>query len=107
EQQNCETKLIATHRLKSGHREEAPVLHVALTPAQIATNEFEQGWRVFFPAELFVGQNAHGISGGAHQCRLNLIVAQYVAGFAPAARQYWKFTVRDKRSKPKRRVVTP
>ena len=100
-------ELIAAHRLKAGEHEKAPVLHVALAPAQIAADEFDQGRRVFLPAQVLFRQHAHVVAGGAHQRGLDLIVAEDVAAGHSVFGQDRKLAMRDERLEPQHRVMAP
>ena len=86
EHQDRQHQLIAAHRLEARKREKTPILHVALAPAQIAADEFEQGRRIFLPAQILLRQHAHVVAGGAHQHRLDLVVAEDMAIFRAVAR---------------------
>jgi hypothetical protein len=81
----------------AGQREEVEILHVALAPAQIAPDEFEQGRRILFPAAVFVGQHAHFVTRAPHQHGFELVVAQHVAAERRPARQHGQTAMLDKR----------
>src|SRR4249920_4069090 len=87
--------------------QEAPVLHVALAPAQIAADEFNQGRRVLLPTEILFRQDADLVSGGAHQGRLDLVMTEDVTILRSVRRHNWQGAVLDERLQPQRCVVAP
>src|SRR4029079_5911244 len=87
--------------------QETPVLHVALAPAQIAADEFDQGRRVLLPSEILFRQYADFVSGGAHQGRLDLVVAEDVTILRSVRRQNRQGAVLDERLQSKCCVVAP
>ena len=79
EHQHREHELVAADRLEPGHHQKMPVLHVALAPAQVAADEFEQRRRILLEAVALLRQHAHLVAGAPHQHRLDLVVAEHVA----------------------------
>ena len=79
EHQDRQRQLVAADRLQAGKEQKPPILHVALAPAQVAADEFDQGRRILLPAQIFLRQHPYVVAGGAHQRRFDLIVAEDVA----------------------------
>src|SRR4051794_13052819 len=84
-----------------------PILYVALAPAQVSANEFDQrGW-VLFEARAFFWQHAHFVAGPAHQHRLDLVVTQYITADQRALRQRRQLAMRDERRQSDDGIVAP
>ena len=80
---------------------------VALAPALVAAEKFDQRRRVLLPAEVLLGQHAHVVAGAPHQRRLDLVVAQHMAAEHAAARQLRDVAMRDERRDADDGVVAP
>ena len=80
EHQQRERELVAADPFEARHHQEVPVLHVALAPAQVAPDELDQRRRVLLEAVAFLRQHAHLVAGAPHQHRLDLVVAEDMAG---------------------------
>ena len=92
---------------EAGQPQEMEILHVALAPAQIAPDEFDQGRRVLLPAAVFLGQHAHLVARAPHQHRFELVVAQHVAAERRPVRQHRQLAMLDEGREPQDRVVAP
>jgi hypothetical protein len=84
-----------------------PILHVALAPAQIAADEFDQGGRILLEARAFLGQHAHPIAGAPHQHGFDLVMTEHMTFHQCAARQHRQFTMRHERRDAHDGVMAP
>ncbi len=105
EHQDREGELIAADRTDAGQQQEPPVLHVALAPAQIAPDEFEQGRGILLEALILERQHPHLVAGAPHQHRLDLVVAEDLR--AALFRQRLQIAMRHEGGETQQRVVTP
>ena len=106
EHHNCECELIAAHRPKSVGAQEMPILHVALAPAQIATDEFDQSRRILLEARPFLRQHPHLVTRLAHEHGFDLIVAEHMA-LDRAFLQHRQIAVRHERGKANDGIMPP
>ena len=93
----AKSQLIAADRQQARQPQELPVLHVALAPAQIAPDEFDQRRRVLLEARAFFRQHAYLVAGLAHQHRLDLVVAEHVAFDERAVVEHRQLAMRHER----------
>ena len=84
-----------------------PILHVALAPAQIAADEFDQRRRILLEARAFARQHAHRVTRASHQHRFDLVVAEDMTFDQRALAEHRQLTMGHERRDPHDGVVPP
>ncbi len=107
EHQQRKDELIAADEFQSGQAEEIPILHVALAPAQIPPQEFDERRRILLPAIVLDRHHAHVIAGAPHQHGFDLVVAQHFTAEDRVGRKRRQMAMLEKRRDAEDAVMSP
>jgi hypothetical protein len=94
-------------RVKSLGRNEAGMLEVSLQPAAVPLRQIDHRRRTFLVIAFQIGDQPHLPAGAAHQCGLDVVMAQDPATERSLAGQLGERAVLDERGEPYDGIVAP
>ena len=107
EHQDGKYQLIAADRPEVREQKKPPILHIALTPAQVSAHELQQCRRICLPPKIFPRYHAHVVAGSPHQSRFDLVVTEDMPLLLAVSGQHWQLAMLDERFEPQDGVVPP
>ena len=107
EHQDGKYQLIAADRPEVREQKEPPILHIALTPAQVSAHKLQQCRRIFLPPKIFPRYHAHVVAGSPHQSRFDLVVTEDMPLLLAVSGQHRQMAMLDERFEPQDGVVPP
>ena len=107
EHQNRPQQLKPADRFKPWRCQEFEILHIALTPADIAADELERVRRIVFIRPAFDRHDANFVASAPHQRRFDLIMGKDRPPERRAAHQHRQVASLVERLNPHNRVMPP